>query len=111
MGSTSRDVIAFFGLENDDAALERALQASSFEAMQAVESRTIIPGHSYDRNDRDALRVRRGRTGGYSQVFDGHDTAYIDQTVRSVLEPEAALLLRQRRAPGGPNVHSCRPGA
>lgn len=89
-----RRVIAFFGIEHDALVLERALRASSFEAMRAVERRTTIPGPGYDRTDQDGVRVRRGRVGGYGDVLDRDDIAHIDRTCADLLLPEATALLR-----------------
>lgn len=86
-------VVRFFGVPVDRAALDEAISASRFEAMQAVEVAKGIAGHSHDRSVADSRRVRKGKIGGYREHLDADDIAYADQTCRSELSDAAKQLL------------------
>jgi alcohol sulfotransferase len=89
----SGEVLQFLGLEVKDDILERALAASSFEAMRDGELSTGIPGHDYDRSDSDSLRMRRGIVGGYHETLEPADIAFIESRCREYLSPGAKALL------------------
>jgi hypothetical protein len=91
---TAGAVLSFLGLEVRDDGLERALAASSFEAMRDAELSTGIPGHEYDRGDSDSLRMRRGIVGGYSETLSPADIAFIEGRCREYLTPGAKTLLK-----------------
>jgi alcohol sulfotransferase len=88
------EVLRFIGLQVRDEILERALAASSFEAMRDAELQTGIPGHDYDRSDSDSLRVRKGIVGGYGETLEPADIAFIESRCREYLTPGAKALLR-----------------
>jgi len=91
--SLLKDVLTFLGVEVDDAALARALSASSFEAMRAIELRSGHPVHQYDRSKVDSLRVRRGKIGGFRDYLDDQQIAYIGEVCARKLTPAAKHLI------------------
>ena len=92
IGSTMA-ALAFLGCDADPTAAERAIDASRFEAMRADEQRSGIPGHDYDRNDEQSLRMRRGRVGGFADHLQPRQIAYIEDTCARLLRPAARALL------------------
>jgi hypothetical protein len=91
--SLLKDVLAFLNVEIDDGALTRAISASSFEAMRAIELRSGHPVHRYDPSNAESLRVRRGKIGGFQDYLDDRQIAYIGQTCASKLTPAAKRLI------------------
>jgi hypothetical protein len=100
-----RDITAkcleFLGWAVDDEVLERAVAASTFDAMRALELATGIPDHDYDRSDRDSLRVRRGKVGDYRTVLSADDVAWIQKLCATELRPAALSLLMRANTPIG----------
>lgn len=85
-----REVLRFLKIPCEDGALIHAVGASRFEAMRQTELQGGIPGHSYDRNDRESRRMRTGKVGGYSAYLDNEDISLIN--TRCVAELNAAAL-------------------
>ena len=108
--------IRFLGVEVDHAALRRAIQASTFDRLQAIEVEKGIPAHSYDRSDRNSLRIRRGRVGGFVDELSPADVAYIERTCQAQLTDSAKALLSAagcywtRSAPAAPASSEARQG-
>jgi alcohol sulfotransferase len=90
-------VLGFLQVPVDKGLLERAVAASSFEAMREAELTSGIPGHDYDLADNDSLRVRRGKVGGFHDTLSEDDIAYIEGRCRDALSPEAKRLLAGTR--------------
>jgi alcohol sulfotransferase len=61
--------------------------------MRSKERQTGIPGHRYDLNDEESLRMRRGKPGGYADYLSETDIARVIQRCRSELTPMARQLL------------------
>lgn len=56
------------GISASRADLQDALALSTFEKMKALEIQGGVgEPHQYDRNDRDSLRVRKGKVGGFKE--------------------------------------------
>jgi alcohol sulfotransferase len=91
----SAAVLGFLGVPVERALVQRAVAASRFEAMQALERETGIPAHRYDRNDPNSLRMRRGKVGGFADYLSADDTDYVESTLAARLSNEARDLLRQ----------------
>jgi alcohol sulfotransferase len=93
--AASEAVLGFLGVPVERALVQRAVAASRFEAMQALERETGIPAHRYDRNDPNSLRMRRGKVGGFADYLSADDTDYVESTLAARLSNEARDLLRQ----------------
>lgn len=85
--------LAFLACEADPTAARRAIEASRFEAMRADEQRDGIPGHNYDRNDEQSLRMRRGQVRGFGDYLQPRQISYIEETCARLLRPAAKTLL------------------
>lgn len=89
------DALRLIGVAPERAALRHAIEASTFERMQALEVETGIPAHTYDRSDPNSLRVRRGRVGGFIDDLSPADVDYIERTCRAQLTDAAKTLLSE----------------
>jgi alcohol sulfotransferase len=87
------DLLRFFALPVEPAALAAAVAASSLDAMGAVERQGGIPGHRYDPGERDSRRVRRGEIGGFRAHLDEADVACVERICASRLSEPAKRLL------------------
>jgi hypothetical protein len=92
---TMEKIIQFIGLGVDYAALETAIQASSFDSMRRMELNDGFPnpGLSLDKSDTDALRARKGKARNYVEYMDGKDIAYIKATCSRLLTSATRNLL------------------
>jgi alcohol sulfotransferase len=106
------EALRFVGLEPDRGALGRAVAASTFGRMQAIEVESGIPAHSYDRSDPNSLRVRRGAVGGFVDDLSPADVAYIERSLEAQLTPSAKALLASAgcwNPEAGKPVGACEP--
>lgn len=87
------ELLRFLGLQPEPVALTRALAAARFDAMRTLERTAGIPGHSYDRTDRDSSRMRRGRVGGWADELSAEEAALIERGCERLLSAEAKALL------------------
>jgi alcohol sulfotransferase len=85
-------VLVFLDLPIDEAELAAVVRSGEFGAMQALERRTGIDGQRHDRSDPEALRMRRGRIGGYEEYLSPDDVAEITEMCRKRLSPAARVL-------------------
>ena len=72
-----RRIVDYYGFEIDDAAVARAVEASSFERMKAVEAAADFP-EPWLRPKSGFPKVREGRVGGYRDVLTQDDIAWLD---------------------------------
>jgi hypothetical protein len=87
-------IVRQLGIDADQAALERALEASSADRMRAVEKRAGVgQPNEYDRNDPEALRVRNT---GSKSWRDEIDDETLDFLLRSLEADRAATSLLER---------------
>ncbi len=96
--AASADVLAFLGMEVDWGRVVEAVALAGFERMRQTEIERGIGGLRYDRTDPEALRVRRGKVGGYREYLDAEDTAYIEEACRAGLDPMAWQWLASHAA-------------
>ena len=87
------DVLRFLGVAVDKSLLARAVCASEFHAMRALESAAGIPGHTYDRSDANSLRMRRGVVGSYADELSPDEAAQIERACETSLTFRARALL------------------
>ena len=85
--------LGFLGVQIDHAALDRAVGASSFDAMRAVEITHGLPTRDYDRDQENSLRVRRGQIGGFRNYLDSEEVAYVERSCTVQLSEKAKHLL------------------
>lgn len=88
-----RGILIFLGLACDEGALIHAVEASRFDVMRKTEQRSGIPGHEYDRDDTESLRMRKGKAGGFRDYLDKDDIAFIETTCSTELNPQALGLV------------------
>ncbi len=85
-------ILNILGIDYDAARIGKAVSESSMENMRQVEVAHGIAGHEYDRSDPEALRVRRGKVGGYKDYLSDEDIQYIDHRVSSCTTASRAIL-------------------
>lgn len=82
------------GIQADDAALEKALDAARVDRMRAVEKKSGVgQPNEYDRNDPGALRVRKASATGWRDEIDEETLEFL---IRSLEEDRAARSLLER---------------
>ena len=86
-------VLAFLGVEIRPDLLARAVEAGRFQNMQKLELSKGLPGHRYDRNDGESLRMRRGQVGGFVDYLTPAQIALIDEACDRRLTPGTKALL------------------
>lgn len=72
-----RTIVGYYGFDVDDAAIARAVEASSFERMKAVEAADTFP-EPWLRPKSGFPKVREGKVGGFRGVLSREDIAYLD---------------------------------
>ncbi|HEX4925495.1 MAG TPA: sulfotransferase domain-containing protein [Bdellovibrionales bacterium] len=90
---TVRDILGFMNVAVNGRLLDQSLSAASFAAMLEQEQKTPVPDEEYDVAIRDARRVRRGVIGGYRDVMEADDAAYVSRVCESGLSAGAKRLL------------------
>jgi len=91
--ATTADALRFLGREVDEPALRRAIEVSCLDRMRKVEQIGGIPAHNYDRSDPEALRVRRGKVGGFTDYLDPTTIEWIEESCVHNLTSAARSLL------------------
>jgi hypothetical protein len=90
-------MLAFMSLPIDADAIQKAVAASSFENMKKMESSGELrepwmkPGGKND----NAMKIRKGKVGGFKEEFTPEDVAYLDEYIGRYLTP---LLPQYQRA-------------
>jgi Sulfotransferase domain len=79
----------------EGALVQRAVAAAQFDTMQALERKTGIPEHQYDRDDANSLRMRRGKVGGFRDYLSSEDVQYVESALAAHLSDEAQELLHR----------------
>lgn len=87
-------VLAFLGVEVRPRLLADAVEAAKFQNMQVLEQATGLPGHDYDRNDSESLRMRRGKVGGFADYLTAEQIEFIERTCDRELTAEARAILQ-----------------
>lgn len=68
------------GIAAEEAELQQALGQSTFEKMKALELQGGVgEPHQYDRGDRDSLRVRKGKVGGFKEEMSPETLGFLMQ--------------------------------
>ena len=86
-------LLTFLGTTPDADVLRRAIAASRFDRMRALERRGGIPGHDYDREDDASLRMRNGQAKSFGKWLTLDQAALVLDRCRTNLHPEAWSLL------------------
>ncbi|UZW54536.1 sulfotransferase domain-containing protein [Sphingobium sp. JS3065] len=86
-------ILAFLGVEPRPAILARAVAAAQFDRMRDKERDGGIPGHDYDRNDDQSLRMRSGKAGGFAEWLSPGQADLVLERCRTDLSPRALSLL------------------
>lgn len=86
-------VLRFLGRPVDVQAVAQAVERSRFDVMRDLERREGLPAHSYDTSDDEALRMRRGKPGGFADYLTRADLGFIENTLAAGLIPAAKALL------------------
>nr|WP_165803452.1 sulfotransferase domain-containing protein [Mycobacteroides abscessus] len=73
--------------------IRRAVHASEFSTMQAIELRYGIRGIQYDRTNRNARRVRSGTIGSHHRHLDSFAAARIASAAERILSHESKVVL------------------
>lgn len=93
--------LRFLGQPVDEKAVTQAVERSHFEVMRRLERRDGLPAHDYDTADDEALRMRRGKAGGYIEYLSPADLDFIQDGLSTGLTSAAAALLGESGYPAG----------
>jgi hypothetical protein len=104
------ETFVFLGVPVDDGLVRRAVAASGFDAMRALEVAGGIPAHDYDRSDNDSLRMRRGKIGGYADYMAPDDIAWLQASCAAGLSLAAQRLIAATGFPVTAAPPAARPG-
>jgi Sulfotransferase domain len=91
--STIVEILRFLDTPVDHEALAHAIERAKFDRMRKDEQQAGIPGHDYNRNDADSLRVRKGEVGGFSQYLSDAEAARIIEICSQRLNDGARNLM------------------
>lgn len=86
-------ILTFLGIELDRDILQSAIAAAQFDRMRDKERVQGIPGHDYDRNDDQSLRMRSGRAQAFGEWLDPSQAAVVLNRCREQLIPRARALI------------------
>lgn len=86
-------ILAFLHMEPQEAVLDRAIAAAQFDRMRDKERDGGIPGHDYDRNDAQSMRMRSGKAGTFGQWLDDRQASLIVDRCSRELSPAAKTLV------------------
>ena len=73
-----QQLLDFYELSYDEDALDRAVEAASFENMKALEQSQAFPS-PWLRPRNNAPKVRKGKVGGYLEELPPGDIAYLNE--------------------------------
>ena len=94
-----RRIVDQLGIEATDAQLEAALDASTVEKMREVEKASGVgQPNAYDRNDPQAMRVRKAKVGGWREELAPETVDYLMESF-AASPPAMALLERYSIVP------------
>lgn len=91
--ATVRSILTFLNIPIDDGCLQNAIAGAAFDRMKQDERTTRIPGHSYDPNEADSGRVRKGKVGAFGELLSDTDLDRISEMMRNQLSPAASSLM------------------
>ena len=91
--ATVQGILAFLNIPLDGSCLQNAIAGAAFDRMKQVEQTTRIPGHSYDPNEADSGRVRKGKVGAFGEHLSDADLERIAEMMRNHLSPAASRLM------------------
>jgi hypothetical protein len=87
-----RRLVAFVGMEPEDARIDEAVRFASVDNLRELERKSFFRSSGIrmmpkDRGNPDSYKVRRAKVGGYRDYFDDDQLAEIDALVQSTLSP------------------------
>ena len=92
-GITVAGILCFLGVQPQPDILVRAIAAAQFDRMQDKERDGGIPGHDYDRNDDQSMRMRSGKAGSFAEWLSAEQADMVLTRCRAELSPRALRLL------------------
>lgn len=75
-----------------DRGIQYAVEVGEINQMRKVEVEHGIAGHNYDRENPEALRVRRGQVGGYIDYMQPSDQTYIQGALQELSGAAATII-------------------
>lgn len=93
IGSALYDTLQYLGIERHPEMLRRAIEKSGFEHMQRLEKERGMASPGYDRDNRNALRMREGKVGGYRAHMDSDDLRFVRRALEENLDDFSKHLL------------------
>jgi len=75
-----------------DKSIRHAVDAGEINQMRKVEVEHGIAGHNYDRENPEALRVRRGEVGGYVDYMQPLGQTYVQDALQELSGTAAAII-------------------
>ncbi|WP_374444081.1 sulfotransferase domain-containing protein [Stella sp.] len=88
-------VLDTFRIDRDPERMERAIAASAFDRMAALEEDQGFPGNPADPDDPQGRRMREGKVGAASRYLTPADEDFVRTTINETLHPAARERLRQ----------------
>ena len=89
------DILRFLNIPNEISIVQRSIDLSSFENMKKIEITKGIIEHNHDRKDNNALRIRKGGIGKYTDFLDSKDVDYIHNQCVKYLNVDSKKLLEK----------------
>jgi hypothetical protein len=83
-------ITRFFDLDFDDADIRKAVEFSRFDNLQQLEKEGKLADWRFSETrveDRDDMKVRRGKVGGYKDYFDEAQCKELERIVTETLDP------------------------
>ena len=87
-------VLDAFSIRRDQDCMERAIAASAFDRMSALEDDQGFPGNSADPTDPQGRRMREGKVGAATRYLTPADEEFVRTTINETLHPAARERLR-----------------
>tara|TARA_B100000315_G_scaffold249790_1_gene281552 strand:- start:300 stop:806 length:507 start_codon:yes stop_codon:yes gene_type:complete len=87
------EVVAFLNIPFDEEILIDSLKLSTFETMKTIEISDGIIDHDYDRSDKNARRIRKGKIKGYTEYLNEEDIQYIKNQLELNLNSNSKDIL------------------
>lgn len=95
---TVTGILSFLGVKAEPHILAHAVAAAQFDRMRDKERDGGIPGHDYDRNDEQSMRMRSGKAGGFGQWLSPDQAELVLRRCRTDLSLGARALIAAAHA-------------
>jgi hypothetical protein len=87
------NLLQYLDINVDYEALQLAISQSDFKRMQSLEKEKGFASSRYDLTNRNALRMREGKTGGYKEYLDQEDLDFLSNALTQNLNNSSKTVL------------------